>query len=447
MHGDRKLFELFDYLIEKTRGVDQMEILLNGGVHSLTRFFNNHIHQNVSSVKSPVSIRVIKNGKIGAAQTDRIDFESLREIVEKAKEIARSQPKDPEFKSLPVEKRTVSKAYMIAATAEMTPAERAVIVKEIIDRTREKGAKAAGSVSNSIGELCVVNSLGIHSYQASTSCEFNLVVTKGVQSGYAYWADKDVRNVNVSDLTRAALEKVGWKSRARKLPPGKYTVVLEPHAVGTLINDLSYTGFGAKAYQEQRSFMNEAMGKSVAAPSVTIWDDGKTPNGIPLLFDFEGVRKKKVTLIKNGVACGVVHDSRTAAKDPKAKNTGHALPAPNTYGPFALNLHMEPGPKTVKQMIRSVKRGIYVTRFWYSNIVNPLLTIGTGMTRDGTFLIENGERVYPIKNMRFTQNILEALRNVKALSKQTRLVEGYGEPSSVPAAVIDNFTFTGVSEM
>jgi PmbA protein len=198
--------------------------------------------------------------------------------------------------------------------------------------------------------------------------------------------------------------------------------------------------------QEGRSWMNDRIGQRVMSPSVTIVDDGHDEAGLPLPFDFEGVPKQKVILIENGVPRGPVYDTTTARKDGKP-STGHALPPPNTFGPLALNLVMSPGAATVEEMIRSTERGLYITRFWYTRVVHPRDCVITGMTRDGTFLIEQGELTRPVKNLRFTQGYIPALANVDLIGQEARtLSSGEFGASRVPALKLNEFHFTGATQ-
>jgi PmbA protein len=203
---------------------------------------------------------------------------------------------------------------------------------------------------------------------------------------------------------------------------------------------MSFTGFSALALQEERSFMR--LGERITGEPVTVWDDGLDPNGIPSPFDFEGVPKQRVDLITRGVASGVVYDMLTATRADRA-STGHGLPAPNTEGPFAVNLFMAPGSAAKADLASDIKRGIWVTRFWYVRIVQPKASVITGMTRDGTFLIENGRVTRPIKDLRFTQSMLDALDGTLAISRSTKLqASEYFGASRVPAVRLKAFTFT-----
>ena len=186
---------------------------------------------------------------------------------------------------------------------------------------------------------------------------------------------------------------------------------------------------------------------------VTIYDDGLDPGGLQVPFDFEGVPKKKVTFFDRGMAKEVTYDSFTAGREGK-DSTGHGLIAPNTSGPIPINLFMKSGESSREDMIKSVRRGIYVTRFHYTNVVEPMKAVITGMTRDGTFLIEEGEMTRPVKNLRFTESVLKALSRVSAVSKVRKICsEGtvysrrFITGTVVPAIKIDGFNFSGVSAL
>jgi predicted Zn-dependent protease len=222
--------------------------------------------------------------------------------------------------------------------------------------------------------------------------------------------------------------------------PGTYEVVLEEYAVAEMLEFLSLMGFSALAAQEERSFMR--LGERITGEPVAIWDDGLDRSGLPAPFDFEGVPKQRVDLIKNGVATGLVYDQQTARRAGRP-STGHGLPAPNTEGPYAVNLFMAPGTVPKEQLADGIKRGIWITRFWYVRVVQPKASIITGMTREGTFLIENGKVTRPVKDLRFTQSILSALDGTQALSTTTKLqASEYFGAARVPAVRLKAFTFT-----
>jgi predicted Zn-dependent protease len=258
----------------------------------------------------------------------------------------------------------------------------------------------------------------------------------------------DVAALDPEAVGRVAVNKALRSRNPTELEPGVYAVILEEEAVGDMLFTLGFLGFGALALQEGRSFMSSRLGQKITGDNITIWDDGLDNRGLVLPFDFEGVPKQRVTLIENGIAKGVVYDSLTAGREVGKISTGHSLPAPNTMGPIPVNLFMAPGNATKEEILASTERGIWVSRFHYTNPVHPVQTILTGMTRDGTFLIENGEITRPLKNLRFTQSILDAFSEVDMLGKNLKTIKmewgSFG--CCVPAAKIHNFQFTGTTE-
>jgi predicted Zn-dependent protease len=271
-------------------------------------------------------------------------------------------------------------------------------------------------------------------------------------SGYANFVSRNIEDIDVKRTSEEAAEKCLRSKNPREIEPGEYEVILEGYAVSDLLLFLGHLGFGALSVQEGRSFMSNKFGQKITGENITIWDDGLNPESFAVPFDFEGVPKKKVILIEKGIAENVVYDSYTAGKEGK-NSTGHALPLPNTCGPMPLNLFLKNGEATKEEMISSTKRGLLVTRFHYTNVVEPMKTIITGMTRNGTFLIEEGKIKGPVKNLRFTESVLKALSRVSMISKETKLAsEGtiYGRRfatgSVVPAIKVDKFNFSGATQ-
>ncbi|HMA33953.1 MAG TPA: metallopeptidase TldD-related protein, partial [Chloroflexia bacterium] len=244
-------------------------------------------------------------------------------------------------------------------------------------------------------------------------------------------------------LGREAIDKAVRSQNPIDIAPGAYDVILEEYAMGEMLQYLSYIGMGALALQEGRSFMR--LGEQITGANITIYDDGADPRCLPMPFDFEGVPKQRVEIIQNGVAKAVVYDTYTAGRAPGKTSTGHGLPAPNTFGPLPLNLILAPGPTPKADLIRGVKRGLWVTRFHYVNIVHPLQTVLTGMTRDGTFLIEDGVITRPVKNLRFTQSVLAALSQAE-LANTLKLQKGFLGGILVPAARIAGFNFSSATD-
>jgi predicted Zn-dependent protease len=212
-----------------------------------------------------------------------------------------------------------------------------------------------------------------------------------------------------------------------------------------MIDYLSYIGLGALSVQEGRSFMNGQFGERLVGTNISLWDDGLDPAGVPMAFDFEGVSKRRVDFFDRGVATDVVYDSYTAGREGR-ESTGHALPAPNTYGPLPLNLFLAAGDADMDALLEGITRGVWVTRFHYVNVVHPTKAILTGMTRDGTFLIENGQITRPVHNLRFTQSVLEALQQVELIGRDRLMLQDEIGGTCVPALRIAGFNFSSATQ-
>ncbi|MBV9710311.1 MAG: TldD/PmbA family protein [Ktedonobacteraceae bacterium] len=423
---------------------EQTEVLYQGTESALTRFANNHIHQNVAERDAELHVRAVIDKKIGVASTNRLDDESLRRVTEQALEIARIQPANPEFHSLPERQPIVPAPGYNERTARFTPEERAQRVGIIVKLAKEQGLEAAGAFSTGKSYTAVANSLGIFAYEPRTECECHAVIMADERgSGYTQRMATDASTLDFEAMAHEAVEKAQRSRNPIDIELGEYEVVLDAYAVGDMLQNLAFMGLGATSVQEERSFMNGQFGKQLLDPRVTIYDDGHDPAGLPQAFDYEGYPKQRVVMIDHGVANAVVYDSFTAARAGKP-NTGHALPAPNSYGPLPIHLMLEAGTSSVEEMIRGIDRGIYVTRFHYTNVLHPVKTLFTGMTRDGTFLIEHGELTRPIKNLRFTQSILDVLHDVKAIGHERIQCSEY---LTVVASAIHaaRFNFTGIT--
>lgn len=444
MIGRERAQTLARLALEHSRA-DQTEIVLLGEDSALTRFANSYIHQNVAESNLEVRVRVAFGKRLGVATTNDLSEAAVRRTVDEASRIAQLQPENPDFVSLPKPGPAREVVSYSARTAEATPEVRADLVKSVCDRAIANDLIASGAFSTAAYEVAVLNSLGVDVYDRSTAADFNTVVMGDDSSGYASQAALDVYDI---DGDRLATEAVEGALRSRKptaLEAGQYEVVLDAHAVLDMVDFVVSLGFPALAVQEGTSFATGKLGQRVMGENVSIWDDGSDPSGLPMPFDFEGVPKQRVDVVARGVANALLYDSYTAHKEGK-ESTGHALPAPNTYGPLALNLFMQAGDAQVDDMIRSTKRGLFVTRFHYTRPVHPLLVIVTGMTRDGTFLIEDGKITRPVRNLRFTQSYLDALSNVEAISSDTRLVKGDYGAFRVPWVKVSQFSFTGVTK-
>jgi PmbA protein len=436
MLGKAKALDLLDAALAACEA-DQAEAILYSTDSALTRFADSTIHQNVAERNVMLSVRAVLGKRIGCARGNQPSRDEAQAVARRALDLARVSAEDEQFVSLPSPQPLPNVVGHADATAASTPEQRAEAVRSIVEVAEANAGRASGSLSAESAEIAIANSLGVRAYAPATEASLVTVIADDDSSGYAEWHGIDIAKLDAVEIADIAAGKFVEGRGAESIDPGEYTVILEPLAVGDMLSLLAYTGLGALALQEGRSFLTGRIGEKVMGDNITLWDDATDPRGLAFPFDWEGVPRQNVPIIENGIARGVAYDSYTANKEGK-QSTGHAFPAPNTYGPMPTNLFLAPGEATLQEMIASTDRGILVTRFHYTNIVHEKQTTITGMTRDGTFLIENGRIARPLKNLRFTQSIVEALSNVELIGRDCELVPH----AYVPPLKISSFAFT-----
>jgi predicted Zn-dependent protease len=424
---------------------EETEVVLLGRSGALTRFANSEVHQNVYEDNAELRVRAVIGTRVGVATTNDLSESGLQDVVERAHAIAARQPENPEFPGLPAPAPIPGVPSNAASTASASPGLRAKGAKTVCDLALEHGLNASGAFSTDAHEIAVANSRGVDAYELRTLASLKTVIRADQDgSGYAEQTSVSVEDLDPEAVGREAVEKALRSRQPGDLEPGAYPVLLQEYAVGDLVDFLGFMGFGALSYQEGHGFMAGRLGQKLVSEQISIWDDGLDPNGAPHGFDYEGVPKQRVDLIQNGIAMGVVYDSQTAAREGRA-STGHALPAPNTWGPFPMHVFMATGQTSTDSMLRGIRRGLWITRFWYVNVVHPRQGVLTGMTRDGTFVIEDGELARPVRNLRFTQNVLETLSRTVAVGTRRARLGGFSGVTCVPALHLGSFAFTGVS--
>jgi predicted Zn-dependent protease len=432
---------------------DETEAVLLGLDEQLTRFANNTIHQHVAETNRCVIVRAVLGKRVGVGATNDLSEAGLERAVEAAIAAAKALPENPDFPGLPEPTDVPHVAAFDEATAACTPAERARAVGGVCRRAEEAGCIAAGSFRTGCHEWAVANSHGLFAYHPATAADLTVVAMTEDSSGYATDAAWKVAGVDVAARGDEAIQKALRSRNPQPLEPGVYPVVLEPYAAHDVLETLGIAA-GANFVQEGRSWLSGRQGQRLMSPLISIWDDGLDPAGWPLPFDCEGVLRQRVEIVRTGVAGDTLYDRTRAARDGKP-STGHALPAANPFnpwlnaaqqGPVSLHTFMGTGDSTVEEMIAGTERGVYVTRFWYTRTVHPREAVITGMTRDGTFLIEHGELVAPVRNLRFTQSYVEALAGTEAVGREVRRL--WIEPGmrSAPALKLAAFNFTGRTE-
>ena len=450
--------------IRKFATADEVECLFYGGHSALTRFANNTIHQNVAEENYGVSVRTVFGGRTARATTNRFDDESLRNVVSASESLARVQEPDPDLLPLASAKEaegsdnslrpTPSRHF--AQTAKLTPAERAGAVAKIVAIAKNNNLTTAGIFSSSETIEGIFNSRGLGAWHNQTSAEISITMLAADSSGWQKANSPNVANLSAEWLAQIAAEKALKSAHPREISPGKYTVILEPAAVLDTVG-FGFFDFGGLAILDQRSFLNNRIGAKLFGENINIWDDVSHPlqSGSP--FDGEGVRRQKIHLVENGVVKRLVYARATAEKMKKSEYadkagpvqaTGHGFPIPNEIGEAPMNIVFAPPaePKTVEQMIASTDRGILVTRLWYIREVDPYEKILTGMTRDGTFLVEKGKVVCGLRNFRFNQSLIEMLSNVAEMSAPVRTSGEESFDMVVPAMKVHGFNFTEVTK-
>ncbi|MBU7032120.1 MAG: TldD/PmbA family protein [Theionarchaea archaeon] len=426
---------------------DQCEAYISGISWGLTRFANNYIHQHVSEDNALLTVRTVFGKKVGKAKTNQLDSASIKEVVRRAEGITRAQPENKDFGSLPSPTPLKEVRGFHPGTAALTPSDRAEAIREAIHRSEEKGMeRVSGTYYTGIEEMAVMNSLGIEAYFKGTLASFKINTVLEEGTGLGQHSSRDHEALDIERITDRACEKALLSRKTESIPAGSYPVILEEAACCEMFGYLASMAFSAQSYQEGRSAFSGRLGEKMAHEKVTIWDDGLEERGFPMPFDVEGVGKHRLDIMENGVARAVAYDSYHAHREGK-KSTGHAIEAPNSIASIPLNLFVKKGDQSLQDMISSCEKGILVTRFHYTNPMHPLKTIITGMTRDGTFWIENGEITRGLKNFRFTQGILDALQGVEAVSDQWGIqrMEYLKASICAPALHLKKFTFTGTT--
>ena len=448
MLGKNRVIELLKNLTREARknGAGQAEVLYTGNHGAVTRFANSSVIQNVRESDRRIYFRVLLDKRLGIASTNSLHMEDLKRCIKKAVAIAKQARPLKFFDSLPGPSQYAEVATHYPETANLTAAYKIKMLMDIFKRAYREGLDAGGAFTTMETEIGIVNSNGAKAYQPFTSANINLIISSPSMSGFASQFERNAGDIDADKLFSVAAKKAAMGGKKKRLKPGRYTVLLEPPAVAEILEWLIYIGFGASEFVDGTSFMAGNMGKKIMDRKLTIYDDGADLCGFPVPFDFEGVEKKRLYIIKSGVAKGIAYDTLLAKKW-RRKTTGHALIPEDIEGPFPTNVFIKEGDNAIDDMVSTVERGILVTRFHYVNgLLDTKTASMTGMTRDGTFYIEGGEIKYPVDDMRFTDSMLEAFSRVRAISRKR---QAFPTPwsdvgaSVVPALLIEEFNFSG----
>ncbi len=437
--------ELFAAVQQAARSLGVVEIEVIFGAHrdALTRFANNTIHQNVAEQTQWLSVRPAVDHKTARASTNRLDAASIHKTVEQAVALAKSAAADPDLLPLAEAANVPRLNRFDSHTAAAMPEERARAVAGAIGVVEKAGQTAAGIYSTGETVEAILNSQGVAVWHSETLAQFSITAMAKDSSGWAKASAITCAGIDTSGLARCASEKARLSDNPREIPSGRYTVVLEPAAVLDLVGQM-FGDFSATALRDQRSFLTDRLGKKIFGDNIHIHDDVAHPLQAGVPFDGEGMPRKRLTLVDAGVPREVAYSRSSAARAGVAP-TGHGFPLPNEVGESPLNIVIGGGATSVDDMIASTEHGVLVTRLWYIREVDPYEKIMTGMTRDGTFLIENGRLVCGLKNFRFNQGLIELLNNVEALSPSERASGEEIFDMVVPAMKVRDFHFTEVT--
>jgi len=431
-----------------TSDADQTEMVAVTTSSALTWYAENIIHQNVAEHDAQIQVRAIVGKQVGSASTTDSTPDGLALAVRQAGRAARLMPDNPDFPGLPSPQAlpVTDVGGWVDATAACTPADRVLAVKEIIQQSERESLRAAGTYRTQESELAVVSSTGVAAYHQATVAELKAVVMSDDSSGYSLMSSPDVSDIDPAAIGERAVRTAVETRHPIEVGPGSYDVVLSPFAVAELMSMLAYLALSARSIEEHTCFLEGHQGEQLVAPIVSLCDDGLDPAGMPLPFDFEGMPKQHVDFLTRGKAGSVVYDSYYAAKMGRT-TTGHSLQQPNDFGPYPLNIFMGAGDSSEDDMVAHVEHGIYVTRFWYGNPVEPRRAVVTGTTRDGTYLIEHGRKTHGVRNLRFTQGLIDMFAHTVEISRERAvLASSFGIGAMVlPGIRAEGFQFTGVT--
>ncbi|WP_396636758.1 TldD/PmbA family protein [Maribacter sp. R77961] len=414
---------------------DTCEINLSGSESGNIRYARNSVSTSGHRSNQTLVVQSSYGKKSGTATIDEFDDVSLEKVVKRAEELAKLSPENPEFME-PLEQQTYDTAInYVEATANIAPEYRATVANDSIQPAIANDVTAAGFLDDSYGFSAMLNSKGLFAYNKYSNVDFTVTMRSNDGTGSG-WVSRDYNDINkfdASEASKTAIDKAVLSKEAKAIEPGKYTVILEPAAAENLISNLG-RAIDARTADEGRSFMSKEgggtkIGEKIVDERVNLWSDPLNPEVPTGTWNGAGQALKKTSWIENGVVKNLAYSRYWAAQkgvDP--------IPYPD-------NLIMGGGDASLEDLIKSTKKGILVTRLWYIRTVDPQTLLYTGLTRDGTFYIENGQIKYPVKNFRFNESPIIMLNNLETLGKQVRI-----NGNLIPYMKIRDFTFTSLSD-
>jgi predicted Zn-dependent protease len=421
----------------------EAEVRVTTGPEALTRFATGFIHQNVADDARQVHLRVAVDGRVAEATTTQVSEDALRQLVRSALDAAALQPVDPGWPGLAPVAAAPDVDHWDDATASADPASRAERVGAFVNAAH--GLETAGFCSTEGLHIAFANSAGQRLTGRTTMAQLDGIARTGTSDGSDRAASVRLADLDGTAAGSEAARRAREAADATDLEPGSYEVVLSPSCVVNVLSFLALYGFNGRAVEEGRSFTR--IGEAQFDASISLADDVTHPMATGIGFDAEGTPKRRLQLVEGGVTSGVIHDRRTA-RALNAESTGHAVPGAGPFGALPGNLVLEGGSATPDELVGGVERGLLVTDFWYTRVLDPRTIVVTGLTRNGVWLVESGRIVRPVTNLRFTMSYVDALGPgaVKAVGSDHTLVGGatfgYGA-YVVPSLHLAAWNFTG----
>ena len=430
-------------------GLPEVELSARATSRGVARFSRTELDQSAVLEERFVRARVAREGRVGTATTSDVEPDGILRAIEQAEDAARGSPVVPGFPGFaPASAEPPAPARVAEATAAASPERRAREIGRLLDRVRAGELEAAGLLETTTAEHAVATTAGCRKQARTTIATARFFVMSGDASGYAGGTHRDVDALDLGALGEQALERCLRGAHPTTLSPGTYDVVLEPEAVAELVEWLGYASLGAREVEEGSSALAGRFGERVTGGWVDLADDALDDGelGLGVGFDAEGTNRQRVSLLEKGKAVGPVYDRLHAARAGRA-STGHAAPLGSDSGPVATSLWVGAGTIPQDELVAQLGRGVYVSRFHYVNgLLDPRRALMTGMTRDGTFLVEAGRLGQGIQNIRFTDSLLEALGRTEAVSRERRAIPTWwsdGGAIVAPSLLVRGFRFTG----
>jgi predicted Zn-dependent protease len=422
---------------------DEARVNLNSGTEGNTRFAVNQVSTAGDAYDANVTVTSAFGKKTASATTNRFDDESLRQVVQTSERLARLVPEDPEYMGELEPQQYLPVEPFFDSTANLTPEQRARAVTEITAPAARQNLISTGFLTHFAGSNAVANKKGLFAYARATGVSFTTTVRTpdGTGSGWAGGGENDFSQMNFAQLGERAIRKAELSRNPRAVEPGEWTVILEPTAVANLVNLMVFS-MNARNADEGRSFFSKQgggnkIGEKFLDERITITTDPADARTAQIPFSGEGLPNRAMTWVENGTLRNLTYNRFWAARN-NVQPTGF----PGAY-------RMTGGNSSIEQMIQSTDRGLLVTRLWYIRPVDPRTILFTGLTRDGTFLIENGRITTAVKNLRWNESPVFMLNNIEAMSEPVRVnasEDGAGGSVMVPAIKSRDFTFTSLSD-